>query len=35
MKKFKKFIVDFFTTNLGLKALAVVLAVATVFFINI
>lgn len=35
MNKFKKLIVDFFTTNLGLKALAIGLAVATVFLLNI
>ncbi len=35
MKKFKKAIVNFFTTNIGLKLLAIALAVATVFLTNI
>lgn len=35
MKRIKKLVIDFFTTNLGLKALALALAVATVFLINI
>ena len=35
MKKFKKAIINFFTTNIGLKVLALALAVAMVFLTNI
>ncbi len=35
MKKFKQFLINLFTKDLGLKALAIVLAAATVFFINL
>ena len=35
MKKFKKFLKDFFTTNISLKFLALGLAAVTVFLANI
>lgn len=35
MKKFKKVLKDFFTTNIGLKLLALGLAIVTVFLANI
>ncbi len=35
MKKFKKFLKDFFTTNISLKCLALGLAAVTVFLANI
>lgn len=35
MKKFTKAIKDFFTTNIGIKVLAVVLAVFVVLAINV
>ena len=35
MKKFGKFLKDFFTTNIPVKLLALVLAAITVLFINI
>ena len=34
MKKVKQFFINLFTKDLGIKALAIVLAVLTVFFIN-
>lgn len=35
MKKFTKFLSDVFTKNIGIKVLAVVLAVAVVILLNI
>lgn len=35
MKRFKQFLKEFFTTNVGLKLLALGLAVVTVFLSNI
>lgn len=35
MKKFGKFLKDFFTTNIGIKFLALAIAAVTVFLLNI
>lgn len=35
MKKFKKFLINVFTKNLGIKLLALVMAALVVVFINI
>lgn len=35
MKKFKQFLSDVFTKNIGIKLLAIVLAVVTVILINL
>lgn len=35
MKKFSKFIKDLFTANIGIKMLAIVVSLITVFLLNI